>query len=90
MSSGKVPLNLCWENHPESNLGVWSSCKESPEHSTTVEVPEASREATLVHNAPSSKRSPGPLPAEGETWNEGRELTADTSWEFSCLIPCNC
>lgn len=73
MSSGKVPLNLCWENRPETTLGVWSSCKESPEHPTTVEMPEASGEATLVHNAPSS-RSPGPLPAEGETWSEGTEF----------------
>lgn len=50
MSSGKVPLNLCWENHPETTLGLWRSCKESPEHPTTLEMPEASGEATLMHN----------------------------------------
>lgn len=79
VSQDTVPLNLCWENHPETTLGLWSSCKESPEHPTTLEMPQPSEEATLVHNAPSFKRSPGPLPAEGETWGEGTEFI----WELT-------
>lgn len=85
MGSGMAPLNLCWENHPETTQGLGSSCKQSPEHPTTLEMPEAAGEATLVHNAPSSKRSPGPLPAEGETW--GEQSLSDTNRELSCLMP---